>query len=93
MKVCLEDDLSTALTNRLSNVDEELLRYGLPSDVWFHVECVIDIPTLLARRLIFCQQALIRACLSSPTRWPTSWGMGPASRASGKRSGSVSESQ
>ncbi|KAE8541069.1 hypothetical protein D1P53_002423 [Cryptococcus gattii VGV] len=38
LKVCLEDDLSNALTNRLSIVDEELLRYGLPSDVWFHVD-------------------------------------------------------
>lgn len=93
MKVCFENDKTNALSNSLSIIDEELLRYGLPTDVWFHVECVIAVTILLVMRLTFRQQAFVRACLSSPIGWPTSWGVGQASRCSCKRLGSVSESQ
>lgn len=80
MKVCFENDKTNALSNGLSIIDEELLRYGLPTDVWFHVECVIAVTILLVMRLTFRQQAFVRACLSSPIGWPTSreWDKLPA---------------
>lgn len=56
------------------DADEELLRYGLPTDVWFHVECV----STKALGMLTRKQAIFGSRLPEAKRGTTSWGMGQA---------------